>query len=46
MYWEQTVVVRTEHGITEEFQIKKDVRQECVLSPSLFNLYIEKYLEN
>ena len=22
MYWEQTAVVRTEHGITEEFQIK------------------------
>ena len=32
MYWEQTAVVRTEHGITEEFQIKKGVRQgrcEC-----------------
>ena len=26
MYWEQTAVVRTEHGITEEFQIKKAVR--------------------
>ena len=23
MYWEQTAVVRTEHGITEEFQVKK-----------------------
>ena len=42
MYWEQTVVVRTEHGITEEFQVKKGVRQGCVLSPSLFNLYTEK----
>ena len=42
MYWEQTAVVRTEHGITEEFQIKKGVRQGCVLSPSLFNLYTEK----
>ena len=30
MYWEQTAVVRTEHGIKEEFQIKKGVRQGCV----------------
>ena len=44
MYWEETVVVRTEHGITEEFQIKKGVRQGCVLLPSLFNLYTEKIL--
>ena len=42
MYWEQTAVVRTEHGITEEFQVKRGVRQGCVLSPSLFNLYTEK----
>ena len=42
MYWEQTAVVRTEHGITEEFQVKKGVRQGFVLSPSLFNLYTEK----
>ena len=35
-------MVRTEHGITEEFQVKKDVRQGCVLSPHLFNLYTEK----
>ena len=38
MYWEQIAVVRNEHGISEEFQIKKSVRQGCVLSPSLFNL--------
>ena len=35
-------MVRTEHGITEEFQVKKGVRQGCVLSPHLFNLYTEK----
>ena len=45
MYWEQTAVVRTEHGKTEEFQIKKGVRQGCVLSPILFNLYTENYSE-
>ena len=42
MYWDQTDVVRTEHGITEEFQINKGVRQGCVLLPNLFNLYTEK----
>ena len=42
MYWEQTAVVRTEHSITEEFQIKKAARQGCVLSASVFNLYTEK----
>ena len=45
MYWEQTAMVRTEHGITEESHIKKGVRQGCVLSPSLFNLYTKKYSE-
>ena len=30
MYGEQTAVVRNEQGITEEFQIKKGVRQGCV----------------
>ena len=45
MYWEQTAVVKTEHGITEDFQIKKGVSQGCVLSPSLFNLYTKMYSE-
>ena len=45
MYWEQTAVVRTEHVITEEFQIKKGVRQGCILSPSLFNLYTKIFRE-
>ena len=45
MYWEETAMVRTENGITEEFQIKKGVWQGCVLSSCLFNLYNEKYLE-
>ena len=42
IYWEQTALVRTKHGITEEFQIKKGVGQGYVLSPSLFNLCTEK----
>ena len=42
LYWEQLACVRTESGMTSEFKIKKGVRQGCVLSPNLFNLYTEK----
>ena len=42
LYWEQTAIVRTENGVTKEFQTKQGVGQGCVLSPSLFNLYTEK----
>ena len=41
-YWEQSASVRTESGKTSEFKIKNGVRQGCVLSPNLFNLYTEK----
>ena len=34
-------MMRTEKGLTSEFNIEKVVRQRCVLSPSLFNLYTE-----
>ena len=37
----QEVTVRTGHGITDWFQIGKGVRQGCILSPCLFNLYEE-----
>ena len=42
LYWEKPATVRTENSVSKEFQIKKAVRQGCVLSPSLFNLYTEK----
>ena len=42
MYWEQTAVVRTKNGVSSDFKIKKGVRQGCVLSPNLYNLYTEK----
>ena len=42
LYWEQSACVRTESGMTSDFKIKKGVRQDCVLSPNLFNLYTEK----
>ena len=37
----QEATVRTEHGTTDWFQIRKGVRQGCILSPCLFNLYVE-----
>ena len=33
--------VRTGHGTTDWFQIRKGVRQGCVLSPCLFNFCVE-----
>ena len=41
LYAGQEATVRTGHGITDWFQIRKGVRQDCMLSPCLFNLYAE-----
>ena len=41
LYTNQEAKVRTEYGDTESFSIGKGVRQGCVLSPYLFNLYSE-----
>ena len=38
--------VRTGHGTTDWFQIGKGVRQRCILSPCLFNLYAEYIMRN
>ena len=38
--------VRTGHGTTDWFQIEKGVRQNCILSPCLFNLYAEYIMKN
>ena len=38
--------VRTGHGTTDWFQIGKRVRQGCILSPCLFNLYAENIMRN
>ena len=38
--------VRTGHGTTDWFQIGKGVRQGCILSPCLFNLYAENIIGN
>ena len=41
LYAGQEATVRTEHGTTDWFQIGKGVCQGCILSPYLFNLYVE-----
>lgn len=40
MHEETVAAVRTEDGISEIFSSRKGMRQDCVLSPLLFNLYI------
>ena len=46
MHAGQEATVRTEHGTTDWFQIGKGVRQGCILSPYLFNLYAEYIMRN
>ena len=41
LYTGQEATVITGHGATDWFQIGKGVRQGCILSPCLFNLYAE-----
>ena len=38
--------VKTGHETTDWFQIGKGVRQGCILSPCLFNLYAEYIMRN
>ena len=42
----QGATVRTGHGTTDLFQIRKGVHQGRILSPCLFNLYAEYIMKN
>ena len=46
LYACQEATVRTGHGTTDWFQIRKGVHQNCILSPYLFNLYVDCIMRN
>ena len=46
LYAGQEAAIRTGHGTTDWFQIGKGVRQGCILSPCLLNLYAEYIMRN
>ena len=46
LYAGQEATIRTRHGTTNWFKIGKEVRQSCILSPCLFNLYADYIMQN
>ena len=46
LYTGQEATLRTGHGTTEWFQIRKGLHQGCILSSCLFNLYAEYITQN
>ena len=46
LYAGQEATVKTGHGTTDWFQIRKGVPQDCILSLCLFNLYAEYIMKN
>ena len=46
LYANQEATVRTLYGTTDWFKIRKGLRQDCILSPYLFNLYAEYIMRN
>ena len=46
LYAGQEATIRTGHGPIDWFQIRKGIRQGCILSPCLFNLHAEYFMRN
>ena len=46
LHTSQEASVRTKHGTMAWFQVGKGVCQGCILSPCLFNLYVEYLMQN
>ena len=46
LYAGQEATVRTRHGTTDWFQIRRGVCQGCILSPCLFHFYAENIMRN
>ena len=46
LYPGQEATIRTRHGTTDWFQIRKGVHQVCILSPCLFNLHSEHIIQH
>ena len=46
LYAGQEATIRTRHRTTDWFKIEKLVYQGCLLSPCLFNLYVEYIMGN
>ena len=46
LYAGQEAAIRTRHGTMDWFQIGKEVHQDCILLPCLFNLYAEHIMRN
>ena len=46
LYWNQTASIQLEDEESNQFSIKRGVRQGCILSPKLFNIYTEDIFNN
>ena len=46
LYVGQEATLRTRHETIDWFKIEKGVHQGCILSPCLFNLYVEYIIQN